>query len=165
MTKPKPSVRRAAEKHVQAAAHELGVEDLVSIRWFDGPIIEPDGGETWGYVLWSEPTVINLCKSMPFALVAQVAAHEVHHCWEYVSGNPDFDEEAAYDYCGRYVEKQRGIEVTAKLYESLDLDALPEAARQRIEELITDNIEKATQLRENEEKIEVAKAKLEKRHH
>jgi hypothetical protein len=156
MKEPKPSVKREAEQHVQKASLDLGVEDL-SISWFDGPIEEPDGGKTWGYVTWTAPTVVNLCKQTPFSLVAKVAAHEVHHCWEYGNGELDVDEAAAYEYSAKYVE--RGIEVT-HLYQQLDLDDLPEQARDAIEELIVDNISKATQLRENEKKLELLKSEM-----
>jgi hypothetical protein len=157
---PRPSVKRAVKQHVQKAARELGLEGTPSIRWFDDPIQEPDGGQTWGFVNQDNPTTIYLCKSIPFDLpyIARIVSHEVHHVWEFTNGAQEANEEGAHEFCGRYVQK--GIEADmSKLYEKLDLDALRPEHREAIEELIFENITLADRLRETETRLELRKSK------
>jgi hypothetical protein len=157
--KPLPSVKRAVDQHVRKAALELGLEGVPSIRWFDEPIREPDGGQTWGFVNQDNPTTIYLCKSIPFDGVARIVSHEVHHVWEFTNGAKEANEEGAHEFCGRYVQK--GIETDmAKLYENLDLDSLHPKHREAIEELIFENITLADKLRETETRLELKKAAL-----
>jgi hypothetical protein len=96
-----PLLYRAVRDAVRAAAGELGLElGRLCVRWFaEGvaglPATGPASDDAlWGCVRADEPETLWLACNLPLDRAAELARHEVRHCWQRLCAPDLFDDEA-----------------------------------------------------------------------
>jgi hypothetical protein len=96
-----PPLYRAVRDAVRSAAGELGLDlGRLRVRWFaEGIAGLPATGPAsddglWGCVRKGEPETLWLAADLPLERAAELARHELRHCWQRLHSPELFDDEA-----------------------------------------------------------------------